>query len=380
VRSVSTIIVLFLTLTTAKAAGIEVKHIENGSVLVVMDGDLEFGDIEKFRTKTEALATAGATVKFRSNGGNLLAGIRIGSLIRTKKFATVVSEGTQCASACAIAWLGGIPRFVEEYASVGFHSAYIVKAAGPIESGPGNAILGAYLNQLGLSEKAILYITHAGPTSIQWLKMEEAAEYGIVVERLRTSYSASRSGSDGSAVTERRMENPEGLAIDFVLSVFARWSGANADVLPYLDGLYTDNVHYNGKLVPRQMVLLDKQRFANQWTQRTYNIRPGSLSATCVTAGETCRVKGVINWKFSEAKAKYSSRGVSRFEYSVVLNGERPQIAVESSSVNEGPTAAPSSLEKVGRGLKHLLGRISMSLPIKTSMKTVPKPKATLSN
>ena len=111
--------------------------------------------------------------------GSLLAGIRIGTMIRAKNFATVVPEGTQCASACAIAWLGGTPRLVEERASVGFHAAYIVKAGGPIESGPGNAILGAYLNQLGLSEKAILYITHAGPTTIHWMNMGEAAEYGI---------------------------------------------------------------------------------------------------------------------------------------------------------------------------------------------------------
>ena len=52
------------------------------------------------------------------------------------------------------------------------------------ESGPGNAILGAYLSQLGLSEKAILYITHAAPTSMQWMGMEEAAEYGITVSKL----------------------------------------------------------------------------------------------------------------------------------------------------------------------------------------------------
>ena len=125
---------------------------------------MEFEDVAAFQAKTAPLPTTKTTVEFRSKGGNLLAGIRIGSLIRAKKFATVVPDGTQCASACALAWLGGIRRFVGE------HSRVVNKAGGPVESGSGNAILGAYLNQLGLSEKAILYITHAVPTSMQWLR------------------------------------------------------------------------------------------------------------------------------------------------------------------------------------------------------------------
>jgi hypothetical protein len=204
VRSVCVIILLLLALTGAEAADVDVKHLDSGPALIVIEGDLELGDIETFRTKAALLPPAGATVEFRSKGGSLLAGIRIGALIRTKKFTTVVPDGAQCASACALAWLGGTRRFVGQHSNIGFHTAYIFKPAGPVESGPGNAILGAYLNQLGLSEEAILYVTQAAPTSMQWMSVEEAAEHGIAVALLPPSRSASESNSNGAAITQQR--------------------------------------------------------------------------------------------------------------------------------------------------------------------------------
>jgi len=371
VRSVGIIILLCLALTGAKAAEITVKPLENGSTLVAVDGELKLDDIETFRMRAEALPLAKTTVEFRSKGGSLLAGIRIGALIRMKKFTTVVPDGAQCASACALAWLGGTRRFVGEYSSIGFHTAYIFKAAGPIESGPGNAILGAYLNQLGLSEKAIVYITHAAPTSMQWMSLEEAAEYGISAAPLPPPHSAPR--SNGAVSTEHLEGSPERRAIDFVLSLVERWSGPNAEVLPLLDGLYSNSVLYHGQSTPRQAVLLSKRRFANRWPQRTYTIRPGSLSATCAGTGDACRVKGIMSWKFHEPKTPSTSRGVASFEYSVVLKGEGPQIAAETSSVNEEPSAASNSLGQVKRSLQQLLAQLSR--PAKAPTKTAIRPK-----
>src|SRR5206468_10482701 len=156
----------------------------------------------------------------------LLAGIRIGALIRAKKLTTLVPDGAQCASACALAWLGGTRRLVGEYASVGFHTAYIMKTGAMSESGPGNAILGAYLNQLGLSERAILYITHAAPTSMQWMSMQEAAEYGITVAKLPPIQAGP--GPADAAVAQYPEGSPERRASEFVLTLLERWESPNA--------------------------------------------------------------------------------------------------------------------------------------------------------
>jgi hypothetical protein len=370
VRSVCIIALWLLALTGAEAAQIAVKPLDSGPTLVVVDGELDLADIDAFRIKTESLPVGRTTVEFNSKGGSLLAGIRIGALIRTRKFTTLVPDGAQCASACALAWLGGTRRLVGEYASVGFHTAYIVKTGGLAESGPGNAILGAYLNQLGLSEKAIIYITHAAPTSMQWMSMEEAAEYGITVAKLPPAQADP--GPAGAVVAQQPEGSQERRAIEFVLALLERWSGPNAELLTVLhNGLYTDKVLYYGKSESRQTVLLTKRRFANRWAQRAYTVRPSSLTATCAEATATCRVKGTMTWKFHAANT--TSHGVASFEYSIVLNDEGPRIAAETSSVNEDPPVASSSssLGQVGRSIQQLLAKLSK--PAKTPTKPATK-------
>src|SRR6266571_2258925 len=374
------IVIWLLALPVAQAADIVVKPLEGGSTLITIDGELELGDIDSFRAKAELLPVGRTTVEFRSKGGRLLAGIRIGAQIRAKRFNTVVPDGAQCASACALAWLGGVRRFVGESSSVGFHTAYILKTGGPAESGPGNAILGAYLNQIGLSEEAILYITHAAPTSVQWMSLEEAAEYGIVVAKLPpTGVSPDASDEVGTDRPQGSPGHPQGSpqqrAIDFVHSVFERWSGPNAELLPVLDRLYTEKVLYHGKSTARQSVLLSKRRFAQRWAQRNYAIRPGSLSATCAAAGGSCRVKGTMSWKLHEGKTTTASHGIASFAYSIVLKDSGPQISAETDSVNDKPSpTTSSSLSKVGRNIQQLLAQLSK--PAKAPAKAAAKAPA----
>jgi hypothetical protein len=353
-HSICILILSLFSLTSASAAEIDITRLENGSMLVVIEGDFDRGDVDLFRTKIATVATGRATIAFRSEGGSLVAGIRIGTLIREKKFTTVVPDGAACASACALAWLGGSRRFVGQASNVGFHAAYILKSSGPAESGPGNAVMGAYLNQLGLSEQAILYITKTAPTSIQWMSLEDAAEYGIAVARLP------QAGADANAaaIAEAPDASPEQRARELVRLLVERSSGPSADVMPFLANLYAETVVYHGKSTPRQAVLLNKHRLADRWTERDYAIRPGSLSATCARAGTTCRVKGVVSWKFYDPKTARRSRGVENFEYRVILAGDVPQIIAETTSTHE-PTPAPGPLKKAQKDLQQLFAKVS---------------------
>ena len=94
--------------------------------LILMRGPLRVEDIEAFRFKAASMPKA--VVALESDGGSLLAGIRIGTDIRLRSFVTLVPNGARCASACAIAWLGGARRFMGEDAMVGFHAAYKTRA------------------------------------------------------------------------------------------------------------------------------------------------------------------------------------------------------------------------------------------------------------
>ena len=143
--------------------GLLVKPAANGEpALVTVDGDLQASDGDQFRSKTSFLSKA--IVSFRSNGGSAVAGIQIGESIRLKGFTTVVAGNAYCASACAIAWLGGTPRLMSAEARVGFHAAYSSETGQ--ETGVGNALIGAYLDKIGLPYSAVIYITQAAPNSM----------------------------------------------------------------------------------------------------------------------------------------------------------------------------------------------------------------------
>src|SRR5215831_16624851 len=180
------IALLFVSGPPAIAATITLTP-QNGDTpaVVAVQGVLRDEDIGEFRFKVAKLSTAVVTLE--SDGGSLLAGIRIGEFIRLRGFVTVVPNGARCASACAIAWLGGAQRFMGEQSLIGFHAAYRKETTGASESGMGNAVLGAYLNSIGLSEAAVAYVTMAAPNSMTWLTLEEAAKYGIDVRPLSTA-------------------------------------------------------------------------------------------------------------------------------------------------------------------------------------------------
>src|SRR5260370_4739196 len=81
-----------------------------GVAIVLVQGDFTDSDISEFQSKTGPLSKA--IVLFESDGGSVVAGIQIGEIIRLKNFGTLVPNETRCASACAIAWLGGTRRFM----------------------------------------------------------------------------------------------------------------------------------------------------------------------------------------------------------------------------------------------------------------------------
>ncbi len=148
--------------------------------LITLQGEFEYSDIEQFQTKTST--TSKAIVMLGSNGGNLAAGIQIGTAIRLKGFSTYVPDGVDCASACALAWLGGAKRLMGKTARIGFHAASVDKDGVREQTSIGNALIGAYLNRIGLSDNAIVYITQPSPDEIRWLTKADAEKIGIEVE------------------------------------------------------------------------------------------------------------------------------------------------------------------------------------------------------
>jgi hypothetical protein len=164
-------------LALAAAISVSMPVDPNGAAKVVVQGDLIGIDVTEFKSKTGALSNA--VVWLQSDGGSVVAGIEIGEVIRLKGFATFVPDRARCASACALAWLGGSPRYMAARARIGFHAAY--NATSGQETGVGNALVGAYLTRIGLPYSAVIYITQASPRSMTWLSLADAKRQGIEV-------------------------------------------------------------------------------------------------------------------------------------------------------------------------------------------------------
>ena len=176
---------LLLAANACSAAEITHKAIRDNFGLILVRGDLTSNDGDAFQQVAYRYPNAG--VLLESNGGSLLAGIRIGQIIRERNFSTGVAPDTRCASACALAWLGGTTRYMSAKSLIGFHAAYEMQNGVARETGAGNALVGAYLTRIGLPETAVLYMTVAAPTQIAWLTPAEARKIGVDLQVLETS-------------------------------------------------------------------------------------------------------------------------------------------------------------------------------------------------
>jgi hypothetical protein len=175
------------TVLPGYAAQIEVSGPPDARVIAIV-GTIETADTETFQEKTRALREA--VVLLKSNGGDVVAAIRIGEMVRVRRFPTFVTD--TCASACTLIWLAGSQRYMSSHAGIGFHQASN-RDTGEV-SGAGNALVGSYLTRLGLGYDAVLYATSAPPGNILWMTPADARHVGIDVRVLdsgaRTEYPA----------------------------------------------------------------------------------------------------------------------------------------------------------------------------------------------
>jgi hypothetical protein len=324
--------------------------------LVAVDGRFEGGDEIKFRTEVGRLTKA--VVVFNSDGGDLQAGIEIGKTIRLKSFATAVLNGFRCASSCAFAWLGGSPRFMDRGAQIGFHAAYTFSGGRASESGVGNALVGSYLTQIGLSETAVVYITRAAPTQLTLLTLQDAQRIGIDVlpleqrappmeQRRPPAHDPPPLKWDDVRINpfETPVRHPElsERALSFVNEIHSKWSKPNAADLAWLDPLYADEVNFYGKSISRAEVLAEKRLFTERWPERNYKIQANSMTAVCdesrpgITQSAECIVTGTVEWATRSLARNAADGGLSGFTYVLQPSGGTFIIKGESGSVIQPP-------------------------------------------
>ncbi|HKA77109.1 MAG TPA: hypothetical protein VKD19_08390 [Pseudolabrys sp.] len=148
---------------------------------IQITGELKKNDNQKFSDAVSKLLPLFGIVILDSPGGELSSALAIGKEIKLRGYSTVVKARDTCASACALVWLAGDTRYMEPSSKIGFHAASVMKGNAAVESGFANALVGAYLDRLGLTTEAIEYITRPSPSDVQWLSIRHAMLLGINV-------------------------------------------------------------------------------------------------------------------------------------------------------------------------------------------------------
>jgi len=130
----------------------------------------------------------------------------------------VLADST-CTSACALIWLGGKHRYLAPGGHLGFHATHADQGGRLIETGVGNAMVGHYLSQLNLPEKAVVFATIASPYELNWLNAENSAEAGIAFETAVASLPApDRQRFDPARPLEKAHASPSAAGTDAPLT------------------------------------------------------------------------------------------------------------------------------------------------------------------
>jgi ATP-dependent protease ClpP protease subunit len=297
-----------------------------GMGIIFLEGEITPGDREDFLTKVASFSSG--MVVLDSPGGSAYAGVEIGKAIRMRGLSTWVPSGSTCASACAFAWLGGTKRVVGKTAQVGFHAVYQMKNGAAVETGSGNASVGAYLAQLGLSDTAIRYLTDAAPTSMNWLTAADAQALGIDV----AVYDPPETQAQPSATVAAPLDPIEMRSRQFIFALNGLVSGSSETFARLLDGLYADQVSYYGKQISRADVIAQIKTFIARWPVRSYLPEPSSINVQCDQNTLYCRVQGLVNFDSKSPSRNQRSHGVATFDYLLAFRpGEKwPLIAMEN--------------------------------------------------
>lgn len=154
---------------------------------ILAEGDVEIGDAERLAKFLSTVAIRKTiAVYLASPGGSLYEGMRLGRFFKANHIKTVVEGNRICASACALAFLGGRDNMGNAWRSsssnsqLGFHA---FSSSQPIRDENETQRVVSHVLEYGREVEApleLLILNFATPSSsIYWLNSEEICSLGI---------------------------------------------------------------------------------------------------------------------------------------------------------------------------------------------------------
>ncbi|ESY74658.1 hypothetical protein X743_05070 [Mesorhizobium sp. LNHC252B00] len=287
----------------------------------------EFKDNEPLNAFSNAVVGSGARmIVFNSPGGNVGSALRLGRMIRAAGLDTLQVRQLQCASACSLAFLGGVHR-VAEPGSIGVHRASLKPADGMSREEAkarvqlGTAAITSYVVEMGVDPKLIELASSYDKDDIRYLSASEMAELRV------TNVAANQSPAMPAPDARQQAEST---AVAFVKDLIEHHGDNDDFALAQVQASYARTVDYYGKLTNLSSIIQDKRNYYHRWPERAYNVRNDSIVVTC--ANDRCMVSGVYDWVVRSPSIHKQEKGVADFSYTTSI-GPFPKIIAETSKV-----------------------------------------------
>ena len=192
---------------------------------VFIEGDIDFGAAERVQQEMAQIGDDGADVYFDSPGGSLMDGMQIGSLLRQMGSTTSVgkhgarSSGIEpgvCFSACSIAFLGGVYRYVPDGSVFGVHRvSRTVRSEQDFDAGQIVAAqISSYIRDMGVNSRLFSLMAGIDRNRIYVIDAAELHSLRIVNDgKQPAEWSAELSAQGPSLVGTQKTANGIGKAI-----------------------------------------------------------------------------------------------------------------------------------------------------------------------
>ncbi|MDC7742572.1 hypothetical protein [Rhizobium binxianense] len=334
-----------LVLLAAGQAQAEITYdrlsLSGDTTALIVKGEFEQSD-DPSRLVSQYLQLKPSFITFQSKCGNVLAAMKFGRTIRALGADTLQIRSVECASACALAFVGGVRRSAEA-GSLGVHQSSFAEDAG-FDSSTAVAAVQAmtaeiieYLGEMGVSSDLLQISLSIDRADMRYLTSSEMAQFRITtligplsdVEK-KDAPAAPSSPPPGPDQDRASATAPDYQAQvqQFVERYHNAWSTANGPAISFIRGAYGPQVHYYGKTVSLDDVVREKGVFADRWPKRAYSVRPGTEIVSCISS---CEVTGEVEWFARSAARNKASSGIASF--TMTWDPATKRILAESSKV-----------------------------------------------
>lgn len=311
---------------------VERMPISDAPPVIVVTG--EFTSTDDPGVLARVVGASGAKiVTFNSTGGNIISAMAYGRTIRSLGLSTLQIRSSECASACALAFVGGVNRHAEPGA-IGVHQSSFA----PEHTLDGQSAVAAvqrvtahiitYLVEMGVDPRLLQLSLSVSSDDMRYLTASEMQDFKVTTNGESTLAQALQpTQSPSMANSEPQKISTEDRARAFLISYYEAWSRPNSHSLSFIGNAYGDIIRFYGKNQTKIFVVDEKQKFAERWPSRAYSPRFETVNVVC---SEKCQITGIVEW-FARSVAAKTSSGEAEFTF--IWDPQDSKIVSEAGQV-----------------------------------------------